>query len=77
MINQLTIKLKNMMKFEKLQQHKEMITQQDVHQIINTLKKIINQLQLTLVSKKNYPNADPRAIQEVEFFGLLETNSQA
>ena len=30
MINQLTIKLKNMMKFEKLQQHKEMITQQDV-----------------------------------------------
>ena len=42
MINQLMMQSKNMMKLERLQQGKEMITQQVVCQIMFTLTRIMN-----------------------------------
>ena len=53
MINLLANNSKNMMKLERFQQGKNMITQQDVCWNINTLKTIINWLRLILASRKN------------------------
>ena len=68
MINQLIIKSKSMMKLERLQQEKEMITQQyfkDHYQLI-----------AVDLSKQKELDADPKATQQIEFYGKLETNSQ-
>ena len=67
MINQLMIKVNNMMKLEGLKQDKEMITQ--------NLK---NHFQLIAVdlSKKEELDPDPRAIQQMEFDETLGTKLQ-
>ena len=60
MINQLVIKSKSMMKLERLQQEKEMITQ----------------LVVVDLSKQKELDADPGAIKQIGCYGKLETNSQ-
>ena len=64
MIKQLTIKSKIMMKLGRLRQEKEILTQLISYFIINTYWLSILQIQ------------DPRAIQQTEFYGKLENNSQ-
>ena len=65
MINQLMIKSKSMMKLEKVQQEKEMITQLVAYQLI-----------AADLSKQKELDADPRALQQIEFYGMLKTKSQ-
>ena len=69
MINQLMINSKSMLKLETLQQEKEMFVR------LSILK---NHYQLIAVhlSKQKELDADPRAIQQIEFYGKLKTNSE-
>ena len=60
MTNQLMIRSKSMMKLERLQQEKEMIIQ----------------LICCKLSQQKKLDTDPRAIQQIDFYGKLETNSQ-
>ena len=64
------IKSKSMMKLKRLQQDKGMITQLDAY--------FLNHYQLIAVdlSKQKELDADPRAIHQIEFYGMLRTNSQ-
>ena len=64
MINQLMIKSKSMMKLERWQQEKEMITQLDYQLIAVDL------------SKQKELDADPTAIKQIEFDEMLKNNSQ-
>ena len=70
------IKSKSMMKLEKLQQEKEIITQQDVYLLDYQYFKNHYQLIAVDLSKQKELDADPRAIQQIEFYGMLKTNSE-
>ena len=76
MINQLTIKSKSMMKLDKLQQEKKMITQTTRCLLDYQYLKDYYQLIAVGPSKQKELDADPRAIQQTEFHGMLKTNSQ-
>ena len=64
-----------MIKLERLQQDKEMIIQQDVYQLINIFKDLYQSITVDL-SKQKELDVDPRAIQQIEFCGMLKTNLQ-
>ena len=72
MIDQLVIKSKSILRLERLQQDKEMITQLVAYQYFK------DHYQLTAVdlTRQKELDADPRAIQQIEFYGMLKTNSQ-
>ena len=75
MINQLMIKLKSMMKLEKI------ATGQGDDYTTGCLldyQYFKDHYQLTLVglTKQKELDADPRATQQIEFYGMLNTNSQ-
>ena len=75
MINQLVIKSKSMVKLERLQQRKgdDYATGclLDYHYFKDHYQLICCNL-----SQQKELDADPRSIQQVEFYGKLETNSQ-
>ena len=68
MINQLMIQLNNMMKLEKYQQEKVMITLQVVCQIFLISKKNYKLIAVDL-SKQKVLDADSKAIQQIIFVG--------
>ena len=70
MINQLMIQLVNMMKLERSQLGKEIITRLDVYKITKNYQLIAVDL-----SKQREVDADPRAIQQIELTGMLKTRS--
>ena len=72
MINQLMIKSKSMMKLERFQQEREMITQLAVYKYFKDHYQLI----AVDLSKQKELDPDPTAIQQIEFYGKLETNSQ-
>ena len=69
------IKAKSTMKLERLQQEKEMITQLVVLLDYQYFKDHYQLITVDL-SKQKELDADPRAIQQIGFYGKLETNSQ-
>ena len=73
MINQLMIKLKSMMKLEKLQQDKDYTTG-----CLLGYKYFRDHYQLIAFDfgKQKELDADPRAIQQIEFYRKLDTKSQ-
>ena len=72
MINQLMTQLSNMMKSEKYQQDKVMITQLVVYQILLILKKNYRLIAADL-SKQKTLDADSRAIQQIIFTGKTKS----
>ena len=71
MINQLMVQLNNMIKLEKYQQEKVMITLQVVCQILLILKKNYRLIAVDL-SKQKVLDADSRAIQRIIFTGKIK-----
>ena len=71
MINQLTIKSGRMMKLEKLQQDYRTGCLLDYQYFKDHYQLIAADL-----SKQKDLDPDPRAIQQIEFYGMLNTNSQ-
>ena len=64
------IDLKHIITLERLQQVEVMITLQDVYQIISISKKYYKLIAVNL-SKQQKLDADPKAIQQVNFNGNL------
>ena len=77
LINQLMIKSKSMMKLERLQQDLEMVTQFGDGCLLD-YQYFLNHYQLIAVdlSKQKELDADPRAIQQIDFYGMLRINLQ-
>ena len=62
----------SMMKLEKLQENKEMITQQDILLNYAYFKDNYKLIAVDLRKQKEL-DSDPRAIQQIEFFEMLTT----
>ena len=73
-INKLMIKSKGSTRLERLQQDKDTIAQLDICYIISISKSC--QLIVVDLSKQKEFDADSRAIQKIEFYGMLKTDSQ-
>ena len=78
MINQLMIKSKSMMKLERLQQEKIATGNDYTTGCLLGYQYFKDHYQLIAVdlSKQEELDADPRAIQKIEFYGMLKVNSQ-
>ena len=70
------IKSENMMKLERSQQEKEMIARLDGCLLDYQYFKNHYQLIAVDLSKQKELDADPRATQQIEFYGMLNINSQ-